>query len=218
MQALEGSSDVELVAGFNHDQALTWDGDWNEVDAVVLDAADEGRAGDQFPGVEVVRHVRSTAERGRPLIVVVTGHYLHDGLRHRMKEAGADFYFLRSDLRSADVLVDVVLHPERHRRGVPEVTDPEALRMLGVDASSDVESFVGWVEGQQLGPALAGGRGSRTGPRSRRWARLRRDAARAGRIEPRNLTTGDAPLGHETPSIRQLGRLWHWAARIRRPE
>ena len=219
MHAIDSSPELELVAAFGHTQALSWTGDWVGVDVVVVDAADEGSRGDQFPGVAVVRSVRATcAGRSQPLIVVVTGHYLHDGLRHRMKEAGADFYFLRSDLRSPEALVDVVLHPDRHRRGVPAVEDPGALRALGVEAASDVESFVGWVDGQHLGPALDGDSGPRDDPRSRRWARVRREAADAGGIEPRNLTTGDAPLGHATPSIRQLSRLWHWAARIRRPE
>ena len=179
---------------------------------VVVDAADEGRAGDQFPGVAVVRRVRSAAGRG-PLVVVVTGHYLHDGLRHRMAEAGADFFFLRSELRSPESLVDVVLHPEHHRRGVPDVADADVPGVLGIAPGSDVEAFVGWVDGQGLGPALDGG----DRPRSRRWARARREAAEAGGVEPRNLTTGDAPRNQPTPSIRQLARLWEWAARIRRP-
>jgi CheY-like chemotaxis protein len=218
VDALRSSPEVELVAGFDHGDALAWTGEWAEVDVVIVDAADEARAGDQFPGVAVVRRIRERAGRERPLVVVVTGHYLHDGLRHRMAAAGADFYFLRSDLRSADFLVDVVLHPERHRRGVPPVADPAAAQVLGVAPSSDVESFVGWVEGEELGPALGGDGGPRAEPRSRRWARLRRDAAGAGRIEPRNLTTGDVPLGQATPSIRQLARLWRWAARVRRPD
>jgi DNA-binding NarL/FixJ family response regulator len=217
VQALGGSRDIELVAGLDHDAALAWDGDWGSVDVVIVDAADETRSGDQFPGVAVVRGIRRSAGDRQPLIVVVTGHYLHDGLRHRMAAAGADFYFLRSDLRSADLLVDVVLHPDRHRRGVPPVADPGVRRALGVGPTSDVESFVGWVEGQALGPALAGGLRARDQPRSRRWARIRREGAAAGGIETRNLTTGDTPLGQGAPSIRQLARLWDWAGRVRRP-
>ena len=217
VDALNSSPLIQILGAFDHDAALDWSGEWADVDVVLLDAADESRAGDQFPGVAVVRRVRERGGR-RPLIVLVTSPYLHDGLRHRMAGAGVDFYFLRSDLRSTDALLDVVLHPDRHRRGVPDVTDPNARRALGVDGTSDVESFVGWVEGQGLGPALAGGQGSRSVPRSRRWARLRRDAANAGHIEPRNMTTGGMPLDQPTPSIRQLGRLWQWAARIRRPE
>ena len=220
VQALQGSPAVELVAGLDHDQALAWEGDWSSVDAVVVDAADEGRAGDQFPGVAVVRRVRAMADgRGAgPLIVVVTGHYLHDGLRHRMAAAGADFYFLRADLRFTEALLDVVLHPESHRRGVPDVVDPNARRSLGVRPRSDVESFVALVDGEGLGTSLSGDHWSRDQPRSRRWNRFRRQAADAGAIAPTNLTTGDTPLGHDTPSIRQLARLWQWAARVRRPE
>mgnify|MGYP000079456748 CR=1 FL=1 len=218
LQALETSAEVEVVAGLSHDQALAWEGDWSSVDALVLDAADEGRSGDQFPGVAVVRRVRGATAGDGPLIVVVTGHYLHDGLRHRMAKAGADFYFLRADLRSPDALLDVVLHPERHRRGVPDIIDPDAQRLLGIGSASDVESFVGRVEGEGLAGTLSRDDQEREQPRSRRWARFRRDAAAAGGIAPVNLTTGDTPLGQDTPSIRQLSRLWHWAARIRRPE
>jgi CheY-like chemotaxis protein len=216
--ALESSAEVEIVAAFDHDAALAWSGDWAGVDVVVLDAADEARDGDQFPGVEVVRRIRERAGEQRPVIAIVTGHYLHDGLRHRMAAAGAYFYFLRSDLRSADVLVDVVLHPDRHRRGVPPVLDPQAPHALGVSRSSDVEAFVGWVEERQLGGVLDGEGPARSDPRSRRWSRVRRDAAAAGCIEPRNMTTGDVPIGRVTPSIRQLARLWQWAARIGRSE
>lgn len=218
VEALGSHPSIELVAAYDHDTALGWAGDWATVDVVVVDAADEARRGDQFPGVAVVRRVRELAGARGPLVVVVTGHYLHDGLRHRMAGAGADFYFLRSELRSPDTLVDIVLHPEQYRRGVPGVDDPEGRRALGVGASTDVESFVDWVESEDLGPTLAGDAGARAHPRSRRWARLRRDAARAGRIEPVNLTTGDRPRGgQDAPSIRQLSRLWEWAARIRRP-
>ena len=218
LHALHQSSEVELVAGLDHDQALTWDGDWADVDALIVDAADEGRAGDQFPGVAVVRRVRAAVVEGGPLIVVVTGHYLHDGLRHRMAAAGADFYFPRADLRSPEALLDVVLHPGRHRRGVPDVIEPGARRVLGVAADSDVESFLELVAADGLDDALSADRTAREQPRSRRWARFRREASEAGRIEARNLTTGDSPLGHETPSIRQLARLWRWAARVRPPE
>jgi CheY-like chemotaxis protein len=218
VEALQGCAEVEVVAGLNHDQALAWEGDWSTVDALVLDAADEGRAGDQFPGVAVVRRVRAATAGPGPLIVVVTGHYLHDGLRHRMAKAGADFYFLRADLRSPEALVDVVLRPDRHRRGVPDVIDGNAPRVLGLGPASDVESFVGLVEAGALGDALTEGHGRREGPRSRRWSRFRREAARSGGITAVNLTTGDTPLGQDTPSIRQLARLWQWAARIRRPE
>lgn len=217
LHAVEAAHDLELIGGFGHDEALGWTGDWAAVDTLVVDAADEDRAGDQFPGVGVVRHVRAAAGAHGPVVVVVTGHYLHDGLRHRMAEAGADFFFLRSDLRSPAALVDVVLHPERHRRGVPSPTEPERLGLLGAGGDADVERFVSWVDGRRLGPDLEGG-SARAQPRSRRWSRIRKEAAQAGGIEPVNLTTGNQPRGQQNPSIRQLSRLWGWAARVRRED
>ena len=150
-------------------------------------------------------------------MIVVTAHYLHDGLRHRMALAAADFFFFRGDLRSPTELVEVVLHPERYRRGLAPVTDTETLRTLGLDRGADVERFVAYVEGEGLGPGLDPA-APRPDPRSRRWLRNRRAMAEAGDIQPVNITTGDRPLDQDVPSIRQLSRLWAWAARVRRPE
>lgn len=208
---------MELVGSFDHAAAIAWAGDWSAVDVAVVDAADERSEGDQFPGVGVVRHIRASTPTGpRPTVVVVTGHYLHDGLRHRMADAEADFFFLRSDLRSPSDLVDVILHPERYRRGVAPVADIEAARALGLDRGADVERFVAYVEGEGLGAQLDPS-APRPDPRSRRWLRHRRAMADAGAIPPVNVTTGDRPLDQDVPSIRQLSRLWSWAARIRRP-
>lgn len=205
-----------LVGGFDHAAALAWAGDWSLVDVAIVDAADESSEGDQVPGVGVVRHIRARTEGvARPLVVVVTGHYFHDGLRHRMAEADADLFFLRSELRTSSALVDVVLHPERYRRGVAPVSDPETRQSLGLGPRSDVEAFVGYVESKSLGPTLDPDI-PRPAPRSRSWMRARRDMAAAGRIEPVNLTTGDRPLDQDVPSIRQLSRLWAWAARTGR--
>ncbi|MEA2902502.1 MAG: hypothetical protein QOH36_2389 [Actinomycetota bacterium] len=219
MEAVRRAPELELVGSFDHAAALAWDGDWSAVDVAVVDAADERAAGDQFPGVGVVRRIRSATADGarRPTVVVVTGHYLHDGLRHRMADADADFFFLRSDLRSPADLIDVVLHPERYRRGVAPVADTEALRSLGLDRGADVERFVAYVEGEGLGPGLDP-TAPRPDPRSRRWLRNRRAMADAGGIQPVNITTGDRPLDQDVPSIRQLSRLWAWAARVRRED
>lgn len=133
-----------------------------------------------------------------------------------MANADADFFFLRSELRTAAELVNVVLHPERYRRGVPPLSDPEVGRSFGLHEDVDVEAFVDYVETESLGAEL-GPDAPRSDPRSRRWVRLRRDMAAVGKIDPVNLTTGDRPLDQDAPSIRQLSRLWTWAARIRRP-
>ena len=191
--------------------------EWRSVDVVLLDAADESRSGDQFPGVGIVRRIRAEADVDRPVVIVVTGHYFHDGLRHRMRAAGADLFFLRSDIRSNEELIDIVVNPSSYRRPVPPLADAGRARQLGIAGRSDVEGFVGYVEAEGLGPVLdPPGGTARADPRSRRWARHRAAAAVAGGVEPVNLTTGQRPRGHEVPSIRQLKRLWDWAARVRR--
>lgn len=217
--ALRANPDIEVVAAVSHGTAEAWEREWTELDVLVVDAADETRDGDQFPGVAIVRRARAAANAcdHRLVIIVVTGHSLHDGLRFRMARAGADFYFPRGDLRSPGTLVDVVLHPERaRRRGVPGVDDPDAPATVGVTRDADVEGLLAYVEKEALGPALDPPEGRRANPRSRRWFRHRRAMAEAGRIEPVNMTTGDRPRHQDTPSIRQLSRIFRWAARIPR--
>lgn len=147
---------------------------------------------------------------------IVTGHFLNDGLRHRMAEAEADFFFLRSDLRTAEALLDVVLHPERYRRGVPALAEPGARRALGISGRSRVEEFVTYVERHGLETAFDPTILSRTDPRSRRWLHHRQEIAEVARIEPVNLTTGEAPYGNQSvPSLRQLRSIYRWAAKAR---
>ncbi|MGH9223496.1 MAG: hypothetical protein ACRD2W_06845 [Acidimicrobiales bacterium] len=214
--AIEASAEVELVATLHHGEALAWTDEWHGVDAVVVDAADEQRVGDQFPGVAVVRRVRSVVTDRRLLVVVVTGHSLHDGLRHRMADADADLFFNRSDIASAATLVEVILHPERWRR-VDAATAVGPLPNLGIERA-DVDQFVAYVEEHGLEGALDPDQPARADPRSRRWLRHRREISKVARIEPVNLTTGNRPLEWEAPSIRQLSRIWAWAARIGRSD
>lgn len=216
-ESLSGCPAIELVAASDHIAVLVDPRPWSDVDMVVLDAADETRSGDQFPGVHVVRHLRRQA--GDHLtVIVITGHFFDDGLRHRMAEAGADFFFLRSEVRSATKLVDIVLHPENYRRGVPPVADPERLRLLGITPRSDVETAVGYVEEAGLGAMLDPGAGAAPERPSRRSVIRHREAVgRAGRIRPINATTGMPPTddSRRSPSFPQVSQLWRWAARVK---
>lgn len=183
---------------------------------MLVDAADEDRAGDQFPGVEVVRHIRAVCTDSPPIIIVITGHFLHDGLRYRMAEAGADFYFFRGNLRSADGLLDIVLHPDRYRRGVPPLNDADQLRLLGLAAGTNLDGLVAYVDQHHLGAALDDTSPVRHEPRGRHWLRQRKAIAAAGSIKAVNITTGDMPFrGGAEPSWRQLRRVFSWAARVR---
>ncbi len=218
VEALRASPAVEVAGELTHAEALEWDAEWRGVDVVLVDAADEKRGGDQFPGVGVVRRVREAAGDEGPVVIVVTGHALHDGLRYRMAQAQADLFFYRSDLSSSADLLEVVLHPEAQRRAVPPVADPSRLEALGISRGSDMERLVGYVEEHGLEEALDPDQPSRADPRSRRWLRHRRAMADEAGVRPVNMTTGNRPMDWEAPSIRQLSRLWGWAARIRRPE
>jgi hypothetical protein len=202
----------------NHDDALSSPWPWRDIDVVVLDAADEGRLGDQFPGVRVVRYIRTRQVERRPTIVVVTGHFFDDGLRHRMAEAKADFFFLRSEFRSAEKLTDVVLNPERYLRGVPNVVDRQEEHVLGITPGSRLEDLVDYVEENDLATTLDPTVSVRVPSARRSLMRHRHDLSRAARITPMNISTGSRPGDNQQdPSIRQLRRLWFWAARVKYP-
>jgi len=208
-----------LLATLDHVIALTWVEEWSSVDVVLVDAADEKVSGDQFPGVRVVRHIRACQHDRRAVIVVITGHFLNDGLRHRMADADADLFFLRSDIRSFTTLREVVLRPERFRRGVPPVTDPGARTALGVTDRSDVEHLVRYVDDNELGEVLDANGSGRPDPRNRRWVRHRRGMAEAARIAPMNLTTGSGPSRKQlSPSLRQLAHVYRWATKAPSPD
>lgn len=207
---------IDVVGAFDHAAALSWSDEWADVDIVIVDAAAEDSDGDQFPGVAVVRQIRAHSSDHRPVIVVVTAHTLHDGLRHRMARADADFFFFRGDLRAVEHLVDLVTHPESYRR--LEVDGSQSGgSSLGIGPGSDIEGFVAYVEEHGLQQSLSPTNGDRAAPRSRRWIHHRRALAEVSRIVPVNVTTGDRPRGQDVPSIRQLARVWAWAARIGRP-
>jgi hypothetical protein len=207
---------IDVVAAVDHVEALRWtDADWDALDAVVVDAAEpfdddnRYRDGDHFPGVAVVDRAR----RARPdlLVIVVTGRFFEDGLRRRMKEAGADFFYFRDHLRDPDQLHRVVLEPETCRAGVPDVDDPDALAALGVDDRSLVNRFIAYLDGR--GGMVATGRGHK---RSRRDDRTRAEATDAG-IRAVNKTTGEPShaRAQRDPSRRQLADIWAAFAQVK---
>jgi CheY-like chemotaxis protein len=209
---------VDLVAAIGHDDVFAMDRTWSEIDVVVVDAADEDRPGDQYPGVAVVRHIRANQGERRPTIVVVTGHFFDDGLRHRMAQADADFFFLRPEIRSSEKLMDVVLNPHHYLRGVPPVADKDQEQILGVTGRSDLEEFVDYVQRHELETTLDVGAAVRPPTGRRSLMRHRHELTKAAHISPVNLTTGHTPAGRQDDaSIRQLRRIWGWAARVKYP-
>lgn len=207
---------IEVVAAVNHDDALRWsDHAWSDLDAVVVDAArpfdddNRYRDDDHFPGVAVVTRAREL--RPDLLIIVVTGRFFEDGLRRRMKEAGADFFYFRDHLRTPEHLHRAVLEPDSCAAGVPDPEDPDALLALGIDDRSVVNRFIAYLDAR--GGLTATGRGHK---RTRRDDRTRGEATNAG-IRAVNKTTGTPSHARRqrNPSRRQLGDLWAALAQVR---
>ncbi len=218
VRLLESEPGIDVVAAMDHATALDWDREWCGVDVIVVDAADESRDGDQFPGVEVVCHVRTRACDTRPIVIVLTGHFLDDALRRRMWEADADFFYSRTEVASGDALRAVVLDPDQARL-VPKVVDPSELLALGIVDSSNINSFVRYVEKHGLSTVLSADARMKQGPhtsRSRWWSQLRRSLSGVGRIRAVNVD-GAPPPGTTLPSITQIRRLYQWASKTKTP-
>lgn len=208
---LAAEPDLTVSVSLTHDAALAEDECWSELDVVLVDAADRRREDDQFPGVQVVRHIRRHRPPGTLIIVVVTGHYFDDAVRRRMREARADYFYHRGDMADADVLRDAVLRAEQARHAVPEPVDPEALIRLGVTSSTRVNQAVAHALGHELERELA----ERRDPRSRRWQRLRALFNREARLTP---MTSDGRLPdrrQDLPSLPQIKRFLDWATKVK---
>lgn len=203
---------IQVVASVDH--AGVEAVDWNAVDVVFVDAADESLTDDQFPGVDTVLHIRRS-QHHRATVTIVTGHFLHDGLRWRMKEAGADFFYSREDVRTPEAVLDLALNPGHGARGVPPVQDAAAIEALGVREYSRVNLALEHLRRARAWEAL-GGFVSRPDARSRKWARLRAEVAATGRIVAANAD-GIPPHrdAQVSPSVTQLRRFYAWFTQIR---
>ena len=105
--------EIVIVGALEHGEALGWDLEWDNVDVAVVDAADPGQSGDQFPGVAVADHIRRRRAPHETMVIIVTGHFFDDAVRRRMREAGADYFFHRAELRKRDALYEAVLWSSR---------------------------------------------------------------------------------------------------------
>ncbi len=207
VELLNEQAEVEVV-GLTHVTAVTWTEEWDGMDVAIVDACDERRTDDQFPGVAVVEAIRRRRGADRTRVIVRTGQFFDDAVRHRMREARADYFFHRSELRDVESLRDVVLHPERFRPGVPDIARPDAVLRLGVGPSTRVNSAVtAAVENGMI--ELAPGRPVR----SRSLARRRHRFNETARLFPLN-SDGTVPDRNQTdPSMPQIARFLQWATR-----
>jgi hypothetical protein len=183
---------------------------WNDIDVAVIEAADEQRPDDQFPGVAVVEHIRRIRNPQQTAIVIITQHYFNDALRRRLREAAADSVHPRQRLANACTLRSVVLPTPATPRGVPPVRDLEALFCHGVTESTRVNRAVAFALQHDLQTQLA----HRTQPRSRYWLRLRREFNHHARLNP--VTTDGLPPDRDQnlPSLPQIARFLTWATRV----
>jgi CheY-like chemotaxis protein len=208
VELLDDQPEIEVVGALTHGQALGWEEEWHEVDVAVVDACDERRVDDHFPGVAVVDQIRRHQGAAWTTVVVRTGHFFDDAVRRRMGEARADYFFHRSELQDVADLRDVVLHPERFRCGVPEVADPATLLGLGVNRNTRVNEAVTVAVQSGLGSEAT----LRT-PRSRTRTRRRREFNQVARLAPMN-SDGTVPDRNQSePSMPQIARFLEWATR-----
>ena len=199
---------IELVVSLDHAQALARPDLLDDIDVLLVDAADERVGGDHFIGVTVVEQVRRRRPRPQTAIVVVTGHFFDDAVRRRMREARADFFYHRSELGDVQTLYDVVLRPGAHR-DVPEPDHLEAMFSLGVTEHTRVNRAV--EHARRLGLDADDGRTRRA------WQAARREFNRHARLHPVTLDGRPPDRRQDAPSRSQIARFLLWAARVKTP-
>jgi CheY-like chemotaxis protein len=202
---------IDVAASLTHADAMGRPDLWDGVDAVLVDAADERDAADHFPGVRVVEEVRRHRPRGRTAIVVITGHFFDDAVRRRMREAGADFYYHRSEVGDARSLRAAVLRPGAGH-AVPGPTDPDELFNQGVTDDTRVNRAVAYAAEHELERELA----DPDRPR-RAWLRLRREFNREARLSAVTVDGRRPDRQQVLPSRPQIARFLRWATRVKRP-
>jgi CheY-like chemotaxis protein len=204
---LADHSDVEVLGALDHEQALQWSDQWDGADVALVDAADSRRSLDQFPGVEVVAHIRRQQSGDKIRVVVVTTHFFDDAVRRRMREAGADYFYYRPDLHRTEGLYNAVLHPEKTSVGVPDPSDPDEIFGLGIGRSSRVNDAV----------RIAADPNTRADWNRRTRARdaYRRTFNKTAHLHPMNADGLPPDRKQELPSITQIERFIRWATRIK---
>lgn len=159
------SAGFEVVFECDHEEALSDRVAWESVDVVLLDAWDAEQEWDRFPGVGVVETIRRSQRSAQILIIVISGHATNELLRLRMAEAGADFFYAHSELRTREELVDAIGNPDAARRSQAA---GERLAALGVSPSSRLNAGLHDIESRGLQPAFAPGTSQKALPVGRR--------------------------------------------------
>lgn len=197
------------MASLTHDQAMVQPR-WDEVDVAIVDAADEGNQGDQFPGVGVVESIRARGGVGAK-VIVITGHFFDDAVRWRMREAGADFFYHRIELHDAAALYRAVLDADGP--GIPAEHDPEALFRLGIGPTTKVNAAVAFSKAYSLDDPRFG----RALRRARARLRYRLRFGQETGLRPVNADGRPPERGQDAPSLPQIQRFIEWATKVKGP-
>jgi CheY-like chemotaxis protein len=143
---------IPVVVSAHPEEALEFPADsWGDVDVVLVDAKDERADFDLYVGVRVVERLRAVTPSDLQ-IVVITGHVLDDVLRLRMAEAGADWLYGHSDVRSPDDLVAIVRAPGHGDAAPPP--DPRALDAAGLSPDARPNEALRYLEDAGLAGAV----------------------------------------------------------------
>ena len=211
-ELLADRPELEVIGMLDHREAVGWGAsEWSSVDVALVDAADEREDADHFPGVGVVEAIRAARTPDETIVVVVTGHFFDDALRTRMREAGADFFYHRSQFSDVDRLYQVLLHPEAERAPVPPPMDTEALFRVGVTPGTRINDAIR-MAGSLASPTTPGELGSR---RSRAWLRYRATFNEVARLNPVNADGTVPEREQRDPSLPQIERFLQWATRAK---
>jgi len=209
MATVLGRADgISVVGTASHSEIEEGGFDWALVDVALVDASDHRRPDDQYPGVDLVRRIR--AESGaRVRVIVVTGVVFDEAVRHRMREAGADLYYHRTELVDGRDLCSAVLG-RRDPALRPKVVASEEAARAGVTDASRVNR--GIEAARDLG--LTSGRTNGGVHRGR--AQLRRRAAfnERARLVVTNADGTTPDRVQEAPSMPQIARFLDWATQI----
>lgn len=178
---LDGHPQIIVIGTVSHPEASAWITEWDDVDVALIDAFDPDEQFDRFPGVGVVDSLRRRRRPDQTVAIVISGHMSNQLLKQRMFEAGADYYFHRSDVQTLDALVAAILHEDSAVR-IAEA-DPVELAEVGLNPGARPNAAIAEVIAAGMNASLDRDRGQKNTDASRRdYINLRRRVSAHARM------------------------------------
>jgi DNA-binding NarL/FixJ family response regulator len=195
---------IEVVATVGHAEAIAWTTRWNDIDVAVIDAYDPEETFDRFPGVGVVESLRRHRTVRQTTAVVISGHMHNQLLKQRMFEAGADFYYHRSDVQTVDALIAAIQSTPTDNRATE--ADPTRLRQLGLRPGSRPNAAIVEVINADMQDALNPIESQKSSDASRRaFINLRERVERHSKLSD-DITSAASSDAHTAPTWRTTRR------------